>query len=120
MKVLRVEEHGHWDLPPQAGNYAAERMSKFRTDIKPLDITQAEGPSFTVDGYSVKWQNWTFVVGFNAREGLTLHDLKLRRLQTPADPLPGVAFRDGRPLRRPGGAASPQNAFDAGEYGSNT
>src|ERR1700733_13295050 len=53
MKVLRVENHGHWELPPQAGNYAADRQTKFRTDVKPLEITQAEGPSFTVDGHSV-------------------------------------------------------------------
>lgn len=26
-----------------------------------------------VDGYQVAWQNWKFVIGFNAREGLTLH-----------------------------------------------
>ena len=26
MKVIRVEEYGHWPLPPQAGNYAADRV----------------------------------------------------------------------------------------------
>ena len=46
------------------------------TDIKPLEITQPEGPSFQVDGNQVRWQNWSFVIGFNAREGLTLHHLR--------------------------------------------
>jgi len=69
MKVIRVEEYGHWPLPQQPGNYAADRVTKFRTDIKPLEITQPEGPSFEVDGYQVRWQKWSFVIGFNAREG---------------------------------------------------
>src|SRR3984893_12852736 len=49
-RVIRVEEYGHWPLPPESCNYAAERMTGFRTDIKPLEITQAEGPSFAVEG----------------------------------------------------------------------
>src|SRR5438445_4407292 len=38
MKVIRVEEYGHWPLPPQQANYAADRVTQTRTDIKPLDI----------------------------------------------------------------------------------
>ena len=118
MKVLRVEEHGHWDLPPQAGNYAADRQSTFRTDIKPLEITQAEGPSFTVDGYSVRWQNWSFVIGFSAREGLTLHDLcyddagKRRPILYRAS-LSEMVVPYGDPAEQ----QARKNAFDAGEYG---
>src|SRR5580704_6737332 len=56
MTVIRVEEYGFVDLPPLAGNYAADRMKNFRTDIKPLDITQPEGPSFTTKGNEVSWQ----------------------------------------------------------------
>src|SRR5207244_703460 len=66
----------HWPLPPQPGNYAADRVPRKRTGIQPLEITQPEGPSFQVDGNRVTWQNWSFVVGFNAREGLTLHHLR--------------------------------------------
>jgi Cu2+-containing amine oxidase len=36
---------------------------------------QSEGPSFTVDGYEVAWQNWKFRIGFTPREGLVLHDV---------------------------------------------
>ncbi len=75
MKVIRIEEHGHWPLPPQSGNYAADRLTKFRKDIKPLEIAQPEGPSFEVDGYQVRWQKWSFVIGFTAREGLTLNNV---------------------------------------------
>src|SRR5690606_24493150 len=47
-----------------------------RQDLKPLNITQPYGPSFTViDNSLVNWQKWRFRVGFNAREGATLHDI---------------------------------------------
>ena len=48
-----------------------------RKDLKPLQIVQPDGPSFTVtDGNCVSWQKWRFRVGFNYREGLTLHDIR--------------------------------------------
>jgi len=47
-----------------------------RTDVKPLDITQHDGPSFEVDGYHLKWQKWDLRIGFTAREGLVLHRIK--------------------------------------------
>src|SRR5438552_9001881 len=37
MKVIRIEEHGKWPLPPGECNYAAERVQDFRKDIKPLE-----------------------------------------------------------------------------------
>src|SRR5947209_3853068 len=45
MKVIRIEEHGHWPLPPGANNYAADRVPNQRRDVRPIDITQPEGPS---------------------------------------------------------------------------
>ena len=76
MKVIRIEEHGKWPVPKVEANYAADRITNFRPGIQPLEITQPAGPSFQVDGYQVTWQNWSFVVGFNAREGLTLHHVR--------------------------------------------
>lgn len=46
-----------------------------RKDLKPLNVLQPEGPSFTVNGNLVEWQNWRFRVSFNPREGAVLHDL---------------------------------------------
>ncbi len=43
MKVIRVEDHGHWPLPPQQSNYSADRATIFRGGIKPLTIVQSEG-----------------------------------------------------------------------------
>jgi Cu2+-containing amine oxidase len=45
----------------------------WRTGLKPLNVVQPEGPSFTVDGNMVSWQKWSMRVSFNYREGLVLH-----------------------------------------------
>ncbi|EHL02606.1 putative Copper amine oxidase 1 [Glarea lozoyensis 74030] len=48
-----------------------------RKDLKPLDVIQPDGPSFTVTDESlVEWQKWRFRVGFNPREGATIHDVR--------------------------------------------
>ncbi|MDY6998918.1 MAG: tyramine oxidase, partial [Actinomycetota bacterium] len=84
MKVIDIEDHGVVPLPPTAGNYTEEFMfdsnnrpafSQFRDDVKPIEITQPDGPSFTVDGWKVQWQKWSLRVGFNPREGITLHEV---------------------------------------------
>lgn len=118
MTVIRVEDHGYWPLPPESGNYAADRIKTFRTDIKPIEITQPEGPSFTVDGYEVSWQKWNFVIGFNAREGLTLHNInydddgKKRSILYRAS-LSEMVVPYGDPTE----TQRRKNAFDSGEYG---
>lgn len=48
---------------------------KPRLDLRPLLITQPEGPSFAVQGRQVEWQKWQFRISWNAREGLVLHDV---------------------------------------------
>ncbi len=118
MKVIRVEEFGHWPLPPSSGNYAADRVPEKRTGIQPLEIAQPEGPSFQVDGYQVAWQNWNFVIGFNAREGLTLHHLRY----TDGGKDRSILYRASlTEMVVPYGDPSPtefrKNAFDVGEYG---
>ncbi|KAF3064790.1 Copper amine oxidase 1 [Daldinia childiae] len=48
----------------------------FRTDLKPINVTQPEGASFKVHSDNlVEWQKWRFRVGFTAREGAVLHDV---------------------------------------------
>jgi primary-amine oxidase len=44
--------------------------------MKPINITQPDGPSFKVTDESlVEWQKWRFRVSFNPREGAVLHDI---------------------------------------------
>ncbi len=60
-----------------SAEYVPELLSQpMRTDVKPLNVTQPEGPSFQVDGNLVQWQKWRFRIGFNPREGATLHDVR--------------------------------------------
>ncbi len=118
MQVLRVEDYGKWPLPPLPADYAASRVKEFRTDIQPLTIAQPAGPSFHLEGRQMFWQNWSFVIGFSAREGLTLHDVRYTD-RGRARPIlyraslteMVVPYGDPRPTQ------ARKNAFDVGEYG---
>ncbi len=46
-----------------------------RTTTKPLLVAQPQGPSFDTRGNLLTWEKWSMHVGFNYREGLTLHDI---------------------------------------------
>jgi primary-amine oxidase len=57
--------------------YIPELLSQpLRCDVKPLSVLQPEGPSFQVKNTLVEWQKWRFRIGFNPREGATIHDLR--------------------------------------------
>lgn len=57
--------------------YIPELLSQpLRTDVKPLNVIQPDGPSFKANGNLIEWQNWRFRLGFSAREGATLHDVR--------------------------------------------
>ncbi|KAJ5780105.1 hypothetical protein N7457_005265 [Penicillium paradoxum] len=47
-----------------------------RTTTKPYQVVQPEGVSFETHGNQLTWEKWTMRVGFNYREGLTLHDIR--------------------------------------------
>ena len=118
MEVMRIDDFGVIPLPPEDGNYAAEFVGQFRQDLKPLEITQPEGPSFAVDGYSVSWQKWQLRVGFTPREGLVLHDIGYEDQGRIRKVLYRAALSDMVvPYGEPGGDHYRKNAFDAGEYG---
>ncbi len=118
MEVLRVEDHGILPLPPNDGNYAAEFTRDFRQDLKPLEITQPEGPSFRVEGNKVSWQKWSLRVGFNPREGLVLYCVgyedkgRVRPVMYRASLSEMVV-----PYGDPRAHNFRRNAFDLGEYG---
>jgi primary-amine oxidase len=118
MQVIRVVEYGKWPLPPQPRNYSVEKIATHRIDIRPLAITQPEGPSFTLEGNHIGWKNWDFVIGFNAREGLTIHHV---RYQDKGRKRP-IRYRGSLtemvvPYGDPRPTQMRKNAFDVGEYG---
>jgi len=114
-KLLRIDDWGVVPFPPEP---ARIQVATLREGLKPLMIHQPEGPSFTVEGRLVRWQNWRFRVGFALRDGLVLYD---------------IAYKDGgrvRPIMYraslaemvvpygdPTGSHYRKNAFDTGEYG---
>ena len=71
--IAEVQDFGVVPIPPEDGNYAAKYQTQFRTDLKPIEITQPEGPSFVVNGNEVKWQKWSLRIGYTKREGLVIH-----------------------------------------------
>lgn len=59
-----------------ANEYHPDLFTARRRDLKPLHVVQPQGPSFAVrDENCVTWQKWRFRVGFNYREGMTIHDV---------------------------------------------
>jgi primary-amine oxidase len=93
-------EKAEWEVPP-------------RETLKAIEITQPDGPSFTVEDDVVTWEKWQLRIGFDMREGLILNQISF----------------DGRPIvyrasiaemvvpyADPSPARFWQNYFDIGEY----
>lgn len=75
-KVFKVYDDPEAAATPMAhGNYTLDVQGPARTSLKPIDITMPEGPSFSVSGNNVQWENWKLHVGFNSREGLVLNNI---------------------------------------------
>jgi primary-amine oxidase len=117
-RVTRIVDIGAFPVPAERGEWDAEPHARPpREPLKPIEITQPEGPGFTVDGDVVTWQNWRFRIGFDAREGLTLHQLSI----TDGDRVRPVVYRASIcemvvPYADPSPVRFWQNYFDAGEY----
>ncbi|WP_020673325.1 primary-amine oxidase [Amycolatopsis nigrescens] len=116
-QVLRLEDHGEVPVPAEHGNFDAASVGPARTSLKPLVISQPDGPSFRVAGNQVSWENWRFRVGFNAREGLTLHQIGFTEHGEERSVLHRASIAE---MVVPYGDPSPWRRwisyFDAGEY----
>ncbi|KAK4200371.1 copper amine oxidase [Triangularia verruculosa] len=62
--------------PTAASEYHPSLRPSPRTTTKPYQVVQPEGPSFKAEGNYLTWEKWSLHVGFNYREGLTLHDVR--------------------------------------------
>jgi len=117
MSVVRIEDLGVAPLPPGTGDYTSGGGTS-RAALTAIELRQPAGVSFQVDGWEVRWQNWRFRLGFNAREGLVLHTIgyadrgRLRPVIHRASVAELVIpYGDPRPFQ------GWRNAFDIGEYG---
>jgi primary-amine oxidase len=117
-EVLEVLDMGVVPLPSEHGSYYPEHNGPLRTDLKPLEITQPEGPSFEVDGNLVRWQKWSLRIGMDPLEGLVLWTVgyedggRIRPIVYRASVSEMVV-----PYGHPGPMHAWKSAFDAGEWG---
>jgi primary-amine oxidase len=117
-RVVKVTDEIELPVPAERGQWDSEPHAvPARTDLKPIEITQPEGSSFTIDGNQITWADWTFRFGFDVREGLVLHQLSVRD----DDTVRPVVYRASIaemvvPYADPSPVRYWQNYFDQGEY----
>ena len=127
MTVLEVRDTGVVPVPAEPGGYLEHQYTDpanvpsfpgRRAPLKPLHITQPDGPSFTVDGHAVSWANWRLRIGFTPREGLVLHDVRYvdRGVERPVLNRASLAEMYV-PYGDPADTHHNKNVFDEGEYG---
>jgi primary-amine oxidase len=76
MDLLELEDSNDAAaLPAVMGEYRPGLIPMPQRELKPLQVTQPEGVSFTLHGRLLRWQNWELRLGFNPREGLVLHTI---------------------------------------------
>ena len=113
-EVLEVRDEGDTPIPSGDWNYDRRYQTEVRQDLRPINVVQPEGVSFTLEGHRLKWHDWELQIGFNAREGLTLHDISIAGRP--------VIYRASItemmvPYGSPDGRHPRKNVFDVGEYG---
>ncbi|MGI5193557.1 primary-amine oxidase [Streptomyces sp. CA-288835] len=115
--VVAISEGDPLPLPPESGNYDPGSVGPLRDDLRPIEITQPEGPSFTVSGNVIEWQRWRLHAHIDVVEGLVISDVSYldegRRRS--------IVHRAGIsemvvPYGDPSDDFYFRNVFDAGEY----
>ncbi|HEX4541354.1 MAG TPA: primary-amine oxidase [Acidimicrobiales bacterium] len=117
-EVIELVDREVVPVPEAAGNYDPASVGEQRSGLRPLVITQPEGPSFEVEGSEIRWQRWRLRVSVHPIEGVVLHT---------------VGYEDGgrvRPILHRASVAEMvvpygdtatnhwwKNAFDVGEWG---
>lgn len=113
-EVIRVDDYGITPIPRLESNYERDLVKTRRKPLKPINVTQPEGVNFAIKGRHLTWDKWSLVIGFNAREALTLHDIRY-------DGRP-IVFRASLvemvvPYGSPDNGHYRKHVFDIGEYG---
>ncbi len=94
-----------------------------RDHLRPLEITQPDGPSFTVtDDGELRWANWSVRLGFTHREGLVLHQLAWVQETDGGTERREIGYRLSFaemvvPYRDPSFEHRRRTAYDIGEWG---
>lgn len=130
MELLDIEDTGPFagadgiEMPHVMGEYAPRhvperiRAASRREHLRPLHVTQPDGPSFRLDGNLLQWQNWSLRIGFNYREGMTLHTVRYRDGDRNRSVAHRMSFAEMVvPYRDPAPDHYRRTAFDIGEWG---
>jgi primary-amine oxidase len=116
LEIEQDHDHGHPEVDCEY--VPSVRGVEPRTDLRPLHITQPDGPSFSMDGSELTWQDWTVRLGFNYREGPVLYQVTFDDDGTRRE----VAYRMSLaemvvPYRDPSFDHYRRTAYDIGEWG---
>ncbi|MGC1463342.1 MAG: hypothetical protein WA802_14150 [Terracidiphilus sp.] len=76
-KVTRVIDAGVVPVSRYVGNFE-EAGANPRPGTKPIVISQPLGPSFTIEGDEVSWQNWHFRFRLDSRVGPVLNLIRIQ------------------------------------------
>jgi primary-amine oxidase len=123
LELLELEnDHNHGQPDVNAEYAPGVRTGELRTDLTPLEVSQPEGVSFTVDGTELKWQNWTMRLGFNHREGPVIYQVTYDDHVNGRSTTRDIAYRMSFtemvvPYRDASFDHYRRTAFDIGEWG---
>lgn len=119
-EVLDVIDYVDLPVPAEDGNFHDPDWvgRPPRAGLKPIEITQPHGPSFTIDEDGViSWAGWQLQASFDQREGLVVHNVSIDDdgVQRP------ILYRGSIaemlvPYGDPSAQRWFQNFFDGGEY----
>ncbi len=119
-EVLDVQDHTVLPVPAEDATYHDPHWVGLppRAGLKPIEITQPQGPSFTVDDDGVlRWLGWSLQISFDQREGLVLRDIAIEDGGRRRSVVRRASLAE---MTVPYGDPSPQrwfqNFFDCGEY----
>jgi primary-amine oxidase len=117
-EVVELIDRQPLPIPTEEANHDDPAyVGPTRITLKPIEITQPDGPSFTISDDLVEWEGWRVRVGFDPREGLVLHEISCRDgnrdrpiIYRASMAEMVVPYADPSPVR------FWQSYFDAGEY----
>jgi primary-amine oxidase len=74
-EVVELIDEGSVPVPAVASRIDPEGVGALRDDVKPLEIIQRDGPSFTLEGNELRWQRWRMRLSLHPMEGLVIHQI---------------------------------------------
>ncbi len=119
LELLELENDHDHGQPEVNAEYAGEAWTgQARTDLQPLQITQPDGVSFTLEGTELRWQRWRMRLGFNYREGPVIYQVSYDDHGTEREIAYRLSFAEMVvPYRDASFDHYRRTAFDIGEWG---